>query len=91
MLPFGISRILLRAAPPIIADLRTWITRPHADRLTTDRTQVEILLQKAARRRQTPGDNGPASGPRPVDLPTGWPRDGASGSPPGPTHPGDPC
>ncbi|MFI8528161.1 type IV secretory system conjugative DNA transfer family protein [Promicromonospora sukumoe] len=57
MLPFGISLVLLRAAPPIIADLRTWTTRPDADQLTEDRTQVEALLQATARgaRRQPPG------------------------------------
>ncbi|MEV0949094.1 TraM recognition domain-containing protein [Promicromonospora sp. NPDC050249] len=55
MLPFGISLVLLRAAPPIITDLRTWTARPDADQLTTDRTQVETLLQTAARRtRPTP-------------------------------------
>jgi type IV secretory pathway TraG/TraD family ATPase VirD4 len=50
MLPFGISLVLLRAAPPIIADLRTWTARPDADQLATDRTEVETLLQTTARR-----------------------------------------
>lgn len=50
MLPFGISLVLLRAAPPIITDLRTWTSRPDADQLTADRTQVETLLQATARR-----------------------------------------
>ena len=50
MLPFGISLILLRAAPPIIADLRTWTARPDATQLATDRTEVEALLQTTARR-----------------------------------------
>lgn len=55
MPPFGISLVLLRAAPPIITDLRTWTTRPDADQLTTDRTQVETLLQDSARRARPPG------------------------------------
>lgn len=94
MLPFGISLVLLRAAPPIITDLRTWTARPDADQLTTDRTQVETLLQTAARRsRPSPVDGGP---PRPGsglglgDLPVGWPRGEAPGAPPGAAHPGDP-
>jgi type IV secretion system protein VirD4 len=69
MLPFGISLVLLRAAPPIITDLRTWTTRPDADQLTTDRTEVETLLQAAARRT----GRAPASGAPTAQLvdPTG--------------------
>ncbi|MFE7503845.1 type IV secretory system conjugative DNA transfer family protein [Promicromonospora sp. NPDC057488] len=69
MLPFGISLVLLRAAPPIISDLRTWTTRPDADQLTTDRTQVEALLQATARTRHHTADfhdqSQPGDGPVP--------------------------
>jgi type IV secretion system protein VirD4 len=74
MLPFGISLVLLRAAPPIIADLRTWTARADADQLTADRARVETLLQATARRagRPAPGNEDqldPEDGPVPDGEP----------------------
>ncbi|MFC8797022.1 type IV secretory system conjugative DNA transfer family protein [Promicromonospora sp. NPDC057138] len=89
MLPFGISLVLLRAAPPIIADLRTWTARPDAAQLTDDRTQVETLLQATAIRARRGGAADPGYGllpdgilgelttPHPVspqDKPPGTPK-----------------
>ncbi|TAM70261.1 MAG: type VI secretion protein [Microbacteriaceae bacterium] len=45
-LPFGTALVLLRAAPPIVTRMRTWTSRPDADRLGTDRTGIENLLQR---------------------------------------------
>ena len=36
-LPFGTALVLLRAAPPIVTRMRTWITRPDAARLRARR------------------------------------------------------
>ena len=43
-LPFGTGLVLLRAAPPIVARLRTWTQRTDATQLKTDRTVVENQL-----------------------------------------------
>ena len=45
-LPFGTAVTLLRAAPPIVTDLRPWPTRPDATQLKTDRTELESLLHR---------------------------------------------
>lgn len=44
-LPFGTAITLLRAAPPIVTNLRPWPKRPDATQLTTDRKAIEHLLQ----------------------------------------------
>jgi type IV secretory pathway TraG/TraD family ATPase VirD4 len=44
-LPFGTGIVLLRAAPPIITDLRAWPHRPDAKQLAADRTGIESLLR----------------------------------------------
>lgn len=45
-LPFGTAVTLLRAAPPIVTDLRAWPARPDADQLKTDRAEIEALLRR---------------------------------------------
>ncbi|HIZ36716.1 TraM recognition domain-containing protein [Nesterenkonia sp. HG001] len=45
-LPFGTGVTLLRSAPPIVTDLRPWPARPDGEQLTTDRAEVEALLQR---------------------------------------------
>ena len=45
MIPFGTGITLLRAAPPIITELRAWTARTDAARLRADRASVEALLQ----------------------------------------------
>lgn len=47
-LPFGTGVTLLRSAPPIVTDLRTWPARPDAARLKTDRGEIEELLRNPA-------------------------------------------
>ena len=47
-MPFGLGTILLRAAPPIVTDLRPWTGRADANQLTADRRQVEQTLRAAA-------------------------------------------
>ena len=47
-MPFGLGTILLRAAPPIIADLRPWTGRRDADQLSEQRRQVEQAIRAAA-------------------------------------------
>lgn len=47
-MPFGTGTLLLRAAPPIVADLRPWTARPDAAQLTEQRHQVELALRAAA-------------------------------------------
>ncbi|KJL36415.1 type IV secretory system conjugative DNA transfer family protein [Tessaracoccus sp. Y36] len=47
-LPFGTGVTLLRAAPPIVTDLRAWPNRSDAGQLKTDRTELEALLQRPA-------------------------------------------
>ncbi|TSD62420.1 type IV secretory system conjugative DNA transfer family protein [Aeromicrobium piscarium] len=46
-LPFGTGMALLRAAPPIVTDLKAWTRRQDATTLTTDRAQIESLLEQA--------------------------------------------
>jgi type IV secretory pathway TraG/TraD family ATPase VirD4 len=46
-MPFGLGTILLRAAPPIVTDLRPWTNRPDAEQLTTQRRQIEQTLRTA--------------------------------------------
>ncbi|MEJ1092578.1 type IV secretory system conjugative DNA transfer family protein [Microbacterium istanbulense] len=50
-LAFGTAVTLLRAAPPIVTDLRAWPDRPDATQLTTDRAEIESLLQRGDPRR----------------------------------------
>jgi hypothetical protein len=45
-LPFGTGVTLLRAAPPIVTNLRPWTARHDAGQLKTDRAHVEALLQR---------------------------------------------
>ncbi|OSM43972.1 TraM recognition domain-containing protein [Nesterenkonia sp. PF2B19] len=45
-LPFGTAVTLLRAAPPIVTDMRAWPDRSDASQLKTDRGEVETLLQR---------------------------------------------
>lgn len=47
-LPFGTGVTLLRAAPPIVTNLRAWTTRPDSGQLKTDRAHIEALLHHAA-------------------------------------------
>ncbi|TWE13086.1 type IV secretory system conjugative DNA transfer family protein [Rudaeicoccus suwonensis] len=47
-MPFGLGTILLRAAPPIVTDLRPWTSRADADQLTADRREIEQTLRSAA-------------------------------------------
>jgi type IV secretion system protein VirD4 len=47
MLPFGTAVTLLRAAPPIVTDLRQWTARPDAEVLRADRAEVEAILRAA--------------------------------------------
>jgi type IV secretion system protein VirD4 len=47
-MPFGLGTILLRAAPPIVTDLRPWTGRKDADQLTADRRETEQTLRSAA-------------------------------------------
>jgi type IV secretion system protein VirD4 len=44
-LPFGTGLIMLRAAPPIIASLRMWTTRPDAQTLRRNRAELEASMQ----------------------------------------------
>lgn len=44
-LPFGTGVTLLRAAPPIVTELRAWPSRPDGDRLKADRAEIEALLR----------------------------------------------
>lgn len=43
-LPFGTGVTILRAAPPIITDLRRWTARPDRDQLALDRASTEATL-----------------------------------------------
>lgn len=47
-MPFGTGTVLLRAAPPILADLRPWTERPDAAQLTVQRREIEQALRAAA-------------------------------------------
>lgn len=46
--PFGACTILLRAAPPILADLRAWTKRADAAQLVRQRQEIERLLRGTA-------------------------------------------
>jgi len=45
-LPFGTGITMLRSAPPIVTNLRSWATRDDAKTLRADRTEIETLLQQ---------------------------------------------
>lgn len=45
-LPFGIGITMLRSAPPIVTNLRSWVSRDDAKTLRADRTEIETLLQQ---------------------------------------------
>ena len=45
-LPFGTAVTLLRAAPPIVTDLRAWPARWDAAKLQADRAEIEGLLER---------------------------------------------
>lgn len=45
-LPFGTGITMLRSAPPIVTNLRSWVTRDDAKTLRADRTEIETLLQQ---------------------------------------------
>ena len=45
-LPFGTAVTLLRAAAPIVTDLRAWPSRADAKQLQTDRAEIESLLRR---------------------------------------------
>ena len=47
-LPFGTGVILLRSAPPIIADLHPWPERSDGQQLKADRAAVESLFERPA-------------------------------------------
>jgi type IV secretion system protein VirD4 len=49
-LPFGTGLIMLRAAPPIIASLRMWTTRPDAQTLRKNRAELEASMQALPQR-----------------------------------------
>jgi type IV secretion system protein VirD4 len=46
-MPFGLGTILLRAASPIVADLRPWTSRQNADQLAEQRRAIEQTLRAA--------------------------------------------
>ncbi len=46
MLPFGTALVLLRSAPPLVADLRPWTKRPDAAQLATERALIEQTLRR---------------------------------------------
>ncbi|MGO2655871.1 MAG: TraM recognition domain-containing protein, partial [Pseudoclavibacter sp.] len=48
-LPFGTGVVMLRAARPIVTNLRPWPSRADAKQLRADRGEVEQLLQSGAR------------------------------------------
>ncbi len=48
MIPFGTGVMLLRAAPPIITDLRPWTARNDAAQLRSDRARLESALRGGA-------------------------------------------
>ncbi|WP_350351624.1 TraM recognition domain-containing protein [Microbacterium sp. A8/3-1] len=54
-LPFGAGVILLRSAPPIIADLRPWPKRADGEKLRLDRTAVEALMEAPTTNQTAPG------------------------------------
>ncbi|KAA9110361.1 TraM recognition domain-containing protein [Microbacterium proteolyticum] len=47
-LPFGTGITLLRSAPPIVTDLRSWTSREDAATLKADRAEIEASLRRPA-------------------------------------------
>lgn len=45
-LPYGTALLMLRAAPPIVTQLREWTARPDSTTLRTDQAQVEEMLRR---------------------------------------------
>lgn len=45
-LPFGTGITMLRSAPPIVTNLRSWVSRDDAKTLRADRTEIENLLHQ---------------------------------------------
>ncbi len=45
-LPYGTALLMLRAAPPIVTQLREWTARPDSAQLRADRAQVEEQLRR---------------------------------------------
>ncbi|MCG7414625.1 TraM recognition domain-containing protein [Microbacterium aurum] len=45
-LPYGTALLMLRAAPPIVTQLREWTARPDGAQLRADRAQVEDQLRR---------------------------------------------
>ncbi|MDW4572656.1 TraM recognition domain-containing protein [Microbacterium sp. M3] len=45
-LPYGTALLMLRAAPPIVTQLREWTARPDSARLRDDRARVEEQLRR---------------------------------------------
>ncbi|MFC0582329.1 type IV secretory system conjugative DNA transfer family protein [Micrococcoides hystricis] len=45
-LPFGTGITMLQSAPPIVTNLRSWVTRDDAKTLRADRTEIETFLQQ---------------------------------------------
>ncbi|WP_223628915.1 type IV secretory system conjugative DNA transfer family protein [Microbacterium sp. EST19A] len=54
-LPFGAGVILLRSAPPIIADLHPWPKRADGEKLRLDRAAVEALMEGPTTNQTAPG------------------------------------
>ncbi|MDJ0324176.1 TraM recognition domain-containing protein [Cryobacterium sp. PH31-AA6] len=48
-LPFGTGLIMLRAAPPVVASLRMWTSRPDAKELREYRADIEALMRAPTR------------------------------------------
>jgi type IV secretion system protein VirD4 len=47
-LPFGTGLIMLRAAPPVVARLKMWTTRPDAKTLLANRADIEAMMRAPA-------------------------------------------
>lgn len=45
-LPYGTALLMLRAAPPIVTQLREWTVRPDSAQLRADRAHVEEQLRR---------------------------------------------
>jgi type IV secretory pathway TraG/TraD family ATPase VirD4 len=45
-LPYGTALLMLRAAPPIVTQLREWTARPDGPQLRADRARVEEQLRR---------------------------------------------
>ncbi len=61
-LPFGTALVLLRSAPPIITQMRTWTSRPGGRALKADRAEIERRLRRPA----PVGDPGAPAGREPT-------------------------